>query len=378
MLHLKLFSVFLLDSDGRVIALPTRKAEALVAYLALARPARHTREKLASLLWNASGTDQARQSLRQTLFTIRKLFPDPDVISTDADRIALAPDAIETDVAEFERLASKDDRESLQSAAALYTGELLQDLTIDEERFDAWLHGERQRLREIALSVVNRLIDGVPERVLDNAIQLALTIIAADPLHESAHRALMSAYARQGHRDLAIRQYYTCADLLRKRLSVEPSAETKQIFKRILADQAPAVPENESMRETEHINVLVVEDNTLSRELLRAILTPPRFRVSTAADGAQALIALGRERFQVVLLDLNLPNVDGFTILRAIQQNDFTMPVIVITDHHDPAREVKALDEGAADFLRKPIQKDILIKRIEKVLRERNMTSTMQ
>src|SRR5713226_7754626 len=97
-----------LDS-GPAIALPTKKAQALLAYLALPPGHAHPRDKLASLLWGGIREESARNSLRQALFALRKaLTPaDPPSLQLDGDLVALDPTAVDVDVAAFERAAAE-------------------------------------------------------------------------------------------------------------------------------------------------------------------------------------------------------------------------------------------------------------------------------
>src|SRR5262245_43484435 len=84
---------------GPPIQFPTRKARALLAYLAF-RPGRaHSRDEVADLLWSKRDNEQARGSLRRTLSDIRKSLGDPEWLVTDGDMLALGPDGVAVDVA---------------------------------------------------------------------------------------------------------------------------------------------------------------------------------------------------------------------------------------------------------------------------------------
>src|SRR2546423_12655297 len=89
---------------GSVVALPTRKSQALLAYLALPPGRAHPRDKLAALLWGGIRDDSARANLRQALFAIRKALSDTGAVQQDGDALVLEPDAVEVDAATFERL----------------------------------------------------------------------------------------------------------------------------------------------------------------------------------------------------------------------------------------------------------------------------------
>jgi DNA-binding SARP family transcriptional activator/pimeloyl-ACP methyl ester carboxylesterase len=225
-----------------------RKARALLAYLALRPGLGHSRESLAALLWSGTTDEHARHNLRQTLFALRQdLSIEPDPVVLDGETMRLRPAGVEVDVAAFERGAREGTPAALRRAVALYEGDLLAGFTLDESPFDDWLAGERQRLRELALDALERLLAcdrdaGATER----AIQTALRLVTLDPLRESAHRALMELYARQGRRTSALRQYQRCVETLQRELGVKPEPATTDCYQRILGPRpggAPAGPD---------------------------------------------------------------------------------------------------------------------------------------
>src|SRR5712664_3872403 len=126
---------------GAALVLPTRKAQALLAYLALPPGQTHPRAKLAALLWGGMREESARNSLRQALFALRKaLAPTtPPALSLEGDTVALDRDAAHVDVAEFERLLASGTPEALERASAFYRGDLLLGLVVDEPLFEEWL-----------------------------------------------------------------------------------------------------------------------------------------------------------------------------------------------------------------------------------------------
>src|SRR2546428_9323666 len=82
---------------GEPLTLPTRKAQALLGYLALPLGQAHPRDKLASLLWGGIREESARASLRQALFSIRKALGETSAIRQDGDALALTPAAVDVD-----------------------------------------------------------------------------------------------------------------------------------------------------------------------------------------------------------------------------------------------------------------------------------------
>ena len=125
---------------GGPIALPKRKSQALLAYLAVGPNETQPRDTLTALLWADVPREQARNSLRQTLFALRHALTPaaPELIRADGDVVVLDRDAIDIDVVAFERLA-RGERPELERAAVLYGGDLPAGLRIDEAGFEDWL-----------------------------------------------------------------------------------------------------------------------------------------------------------------------------------------------------------------------------------------------
>ena len=222
---------------GRALPLPSRKGQALLAYLALSAGRRHGRDALCALLWPDSAADQARASLRQALAVTRRALGSaarPSLV-THPEHVAIDPDQVEVDATAFERLAAEADVASLERAARLYGGDLLAGLRIDEAPFEEWLRTERERLRELALDVNARVLAAHGKAgQTEPAIQAALRLLALDPLQEPAHRALMRLYAGQGRRGAALKQYQLCVDALQRELGAEPEGETRVLYQKLL------------------------------------------------------------------------------------------------------------------------------------------------
>ena len=230
-------------SSGTLLNLPTKKAQALLAYLATRSGQAEPRDKLAALLWGETSDHQARDSLRHAVAALRKALAiaatDPPLLRIEGQNLSLDPDPVEVDVVIFERLVSHATTESLEDAAELYRGDLLLGFGLSEPLFEDWLVGERERLREMALEALARLLDrqsrtGNTERAIRTAVQL----LALDPLQEAVHRALMQLYARQGRRGAALKQYQLCVDGLQRELGMEPEPETKALYQSLLRHPA--------------------------------------------------------------------------------------------------------------------------------------------
>jgi DNA-binding response OmpR family regulator len=114
--------------------------------------------------------------------------------------------------------------------------------------------------------------------------------------------------------------------------------------------------------------VLLVDDEPMVREVVTRYLEHDGHTVTVAADGAGALQQLDQRRFDLVVLDLMLPSVDGLTILRALRSRSGT-PVIVLTARGDEGDRVLGLELGADDYVVKPFSPRELAARVASVLR---------
>ena len=224
------------------LTLPTRKAEALVAYLAVRSDTRHRRDHLSELLWGDVPKVQARHSLRQTLSDIRAaLRPHEDILDTADDAVALRASFLRLDVFSLERLVRRGTPRSIAIACSLYRGEFLEGFSIREDEFDAWVDAERTRMRQLAIDAYEaRVRHLIATDDTATAIHAALRLVALDPLQEWVHRALMTLYWRRGQLAAALRQYEMCAELLTRELGIAPDAETEQLWRELLIARARA------------------------------------------------------------------------------------------------------------------------------------------
>jgi CheY-like chemotaxis protein len=114
--------------------------------------------------------------------------------------------------------------------------------------------------------------------------------------------------------------------------------------------------------------ILVVEDEIVTQRLTRKILEGRGYEVVVAEDGVDALMALGKINFDLVLCDINMPNLDGFKLVEFLNAKSIFIPVIFITAQDDVEDEIRGLALGARDYIRKPINRDLLLLRIRKAL----------
>ncbi len=243
-----------LSEDDKPLSNSAKKAKALLVYLALNPEQNFSRERLASLLWEESSETQARHSLRQTLASLRKLFPDDQFpLVTDSASITFKSGVIEVDVTEFERFVALGNRAALEEAVTLYKGDFLEGFNSKTNTFEDWMMGERSRLRESALEAMSALLPiYLQEGALERAVQLAIRMLSLDVLQESVHRTLMKLYSKLGRHASALKQYRLCRNTLRKELGVLPEEETQQLYRNTLE-----LRKNRSLKECENANETV-------------------------------------------------------------------------------------------------------------------------
>jgi two-component system, OmpR family, KDP operon response regulator KdpE len=114
--------------------------------------------------------------------------------------------------------------------------------------------------------------------------------------------------------------------------------------------------------------VLVIDDETPILRALKINLTARQYDVSTATDGASGLAAMARERPDVLILDLGLPDMDGTEVIRGVRGWTST-PIIVLSAWGQESQKVAALDAGADDYVTKPFGMDELLARLRAAVR---------
>jgi DNA-binding SARP family transcriptional activator len=222
-----------------------RRAKAIFQYLVAHRARPVPKEILMHLLWPDASISAARNNLNVAIYALRRVLSMEDAnfspILFRADCYLLNPDLdLWVDVEHFERLVAsarslerKGDHaravRDLQAAEALYQGSLFQ-----EDPYEDWMIPLRRELQEVYLGLLKRL--GEYYSVVGDlgaCTMVCRRALAIEPCLESAHRELMQCYARQGQRDLALRQYHECRATLRAELETTPGEDTLAVYERI-------------------------------------------------------------------------------------------------------------------------------------------------
>ncbi len=226
--------------DGQVHTPAMRKAQLLLARVAMAGDVGVGRDTLCNLLWESSGDNQARASLRQALAHVRRSLGErAEALVAGIDRICLDRSQIDLDIDELEAWRSAP---SDVDPLALLRGELLEGITWREPAIGDWLMAERRRIRLVEIDVLETAAAAaIGRNALPKALELTMRALERDRLRESLHRKAMQILAAQGETAAAIRQYRSCADILSRELSIRPEPETTALYDRIRAGRtAPA------------------------------------------------------------------------------------------------------------------------------------------
>ena len=117
--------------------------------------------------------------------------------------------------------------------------------------------------------------------------------------------------------------------------------------------------------------ILVVEDEKDIQNIIKAFLENAEYKVETADDGLDAINFIQKNNYDLILLDIMLPKVDGFTICEMIRKNS-NVPIIILTALTDEESQLKGFDKLADDYITKPFSMPVLLKHIEAIFRRTN------
>jgi two-component system, OmpR family, response regulator TctD len=120
------------------------------------------------------------------------------------------------------------------------------------------------------------------------------------------------------------------------------------------------------------VHLLLVEDEAALAESLGGVLTARGHRVDWASDGRMALNLIARQQFDLVLLDLGLPKLDGMQVLQRLREQNVDLPVLVLSARDQVQDKVAAIHAGADDYLSKPFDTNELEARLFGLMRRRH------
>jgi DNA-binding SARP family transcriptional activator/CheY-like chemotaxis protein len=351
-------------------------------------------------LW--PGTPPARAAATVQVFVSnlrRALEPDrprgapPRLLVTATPGYVLHAEPGAIDAHEFVRLAGQgrlalDDEDHelaadlLARAEALWRGAALADVV------DApFAQAEAARLEELRLACAEDRVDA--ELALGRHAAVVPELeqrLAAHPMRERPRAQLMLALYRSGRQADALAVYGEGWRVLSEELGLEPGAPLRELQRAVLCHDpdlawepptpmvqetaAPAAAPTSAEPGDEPGLVLVVDDSGINRRLLAAALTELGHQVRVAEHGRRALEMLRGDDYDVVLLDLLMPVLDGYSTLAAIKADSRLnhLPVIMVSAVHELESMVRCIDLGATDYLPKPFSAAVLRARLRSSL----------
>lgn len=154
------------------------------------------------------------------------------------------------------------------------------------------------------------------------------------------------------------------------RASAQPMHQWINEFRDELAPQMESARKLQLLSTRVRRSVMIVEDDGFQQGLLKRLLADENLHLSFATTGLEALAMLRKRRPELVLMDVNLPDISGIEVTRRLKAiPEFTgTPVIMITGHSGKQMVIESLQAGASDFLVKPFEKDILVTKVRKFL----------
>ncbi|MBI4786523.1 MAG: hypothetical protein HY782_05710 [Chloroflexi bacterium] len=296
MLEFRLFGQFDVRWNAQPLAISSRLAQSLLAYLLFYRTTTHRREKLAGLFWGDTSETNARRSLRQELWRIRKTFddcspPHSDLLSSDDLSVGIDPSSnYWLDVTILESASSvSSSADDLMRCLEVYQGELL------PEFYDEWATLERERMRALFEQQMQRLLDILlAEERWKDVLDWGERWIVRGESPEPAYRALMVAHNALGNRSQVVAVFERCVGALREDLAVEPSEQTRALCEQLRAGL------QRSVRVSEYGSS--ASTPTLSHSRTPTPAEEPPYKGLHYFDEGDAALFFGRERLVETLV----------------------------------------------------------------------------
>ena len=122
-------------------------------------------------------------------------------------------------------------------------------------------------------------------------------------------------------------------------------------------------------------HILVADDDRNTRRYMQAVLEDAHYTVTTARDGAEALDILGREHIDLIVLDVMMPEMDGYELTRELREAQDNIPILMVSARQLPADKKKGFLVGTDDYMTKPVDEEEMLLRIRALLRRAKIVS---
>jgi DNA-binding SARP family transcriptional activator len=369
-LKIRLFGDYsAIDFQGNALSIGDLRTQALVIYLALRIEGKTSLKEIAELIFEDRDAVIAVRGLVRNLNAALRFQPK-DILVDDGTSVHFDPKTVEVDTQRFNQLIAVPSLKSTRSATEIYRGNLLEYFTTGLPRFDAWIDEQRQTFWRAALAAFSSLLTAqIRAGWWDDADDTAARRLALDPSQEVVHRTMIRLQFEQGRLDSALRRYHECAAILRRDYQREPGPETQALYREIV-EAIKKTPQPREVRRdpSSPVLILVLEDDLVSSALIYGFLNEADYEVVSVTDGADVLLELGRRKFDLLILDVNVPTLNGLQVFEVMLQRHIDTPALFISGVAGSEAETQSLEMGAAGFLRKPIRKDVLLQRVRAIL----------
>jgi DNA-binding SARP family transcriptional activator len=241
-LSISLVGRLVLRFEGRTVELRTRKAAAVLGYLALSEAKKESRERLVGLLWSRSDEEKARASLRQVVRELRQVLEDAGFTGFSAGRLTLGFDhaQVEVDIESILQQAESARIHPLLLDAPRLDERLLEGMDDLDLSFRVWVLAKRQTIHERLMRNLEAALTAA-DAAGEPGKRIASAIINLDPTHEQACCCLMKAHAEDGDIAGALRIYKALWELLDRDYGMEPSKPTQDLVAKVkLGEFEPA------------------------------------------------------------------------------------------------------------------------------------------
>jgi CheY-like chemotaxis protein len=170
---------------------------------------------------------------------------------------------------------------------------------------------------------------------------------------------------------------YSCGSLINNEELVIPYAmsDTSSTYatvslKELLTNLVPSELKKASQAaEAPKARILVVEDEVLNQKIIANFLKMAGYEVEIASDGIIALMKIGKDKFDLILSDIAMPNFNGYQLLEYMVENGIDIPVAFLTGHTSTDDIAKGMKMGAVDYIKKPVDKEVLLHSLSRILK---------
>ncbi|MCX6271362.1 MAG: response regulator [Bacteroidetes bacterium] len=144
------------------------------------------------------------------------------------------------------------------------------------------------------------------------------------------------------------------------------SVSLNELFEKMLPKKNPVKDKHFDDKEGQK-RILLVVDDIITQKQITDILEARGYHIAISPDGLHALLEIGRHHFDLILSDIEMPNLSGFQLLEFLNEREIDIPVVFLTSHTNQDYEIKGLNSGATEYITKPVKGDLLLHKLKKI-----------